>query len=105
MKVLKSLDMALLYRAFRFARRDSLALSLMACFRFDAPGGIDGLVPENEVWALVEQALGNDGMLDQGYPKPASEYLVYGAACAPLGSEVEQMRVSVRVGELAKTLV
>ncbi|BAN26546.1 DUF2169 family type VI secretion system accessory protein [Caballeronia insecticola] len=105
MKVLKPLDMALLYRAFRFARRDSLALSLMACFRFDAPGGTDSLVPENETWARVEQALGQDGILDQGYPKPAGEYLVYGAACAPHGSEVEQMRVSVRVAGLAKSLV
>lgn len=105
MKVLKSLDMALLYRAFRFARRDTLSLSLMACFAFDAPGGLDGLVPENEVWARVEQALGQDGILDEGYPKPTGEFLVYGAACAPHGTEVEQMRVSVRVGRLAKNLV
>jgi uncharacterized protein YjbI with pentapeptide repeats len=105
MKVFKPLDMELLYRAFRFARRDSLALSLMACFRFDTPGGVEGLVPENEVWPLVAQALGQNGILDQGYPKPAGEYLVYGAACAPHGVEVEQMRVSARVGGLAKSLI
>jgi uncharacterized protein YjbI with pentapeptide repeats len=114
MKVFKPDNLALLYRSMRFAQRNSLALGMMACFDFaEAPAlapastptsPFAGLLPESELWKIVAQALG-DALLDEGNPKPAGEYKVYGAACAPTGTEVDQQRVSVRVGTLAKSLV
>ena len=109
MKVLKPDNLALLYRSMRFAQRNSLALGMMACFDLasrpsSSPQTLDGLLPESELWKVAAQALG-DALLDEGNPKPAGEYKVYGAACAPRGAEVEQQRVNVRIGTLAKSLV
>ena len=93
----------------RFAQRNSLALGMMAGFDLastpsSSPQTLDGLLLESELWKVAAQALG-DALLDEGNPKPAAEYKVYGAACAPRGAEVEQQRVSVRIGTLTKSLV
>jgi uncharacterized protein YjbI with pentapeptide repeats len=105
MKVLKPDNLALLYRSMRFAQRNSLAVGMMACFRFEsATPSPASLLLESELWGAATQALGQ-ALLDEGYPKPAGEFKVYGAACAPAGTQVEQQRVSVRLGTLAKSLV
>ncbi|SAL60518.1 pentapeptide repeat-containing protein [Caballeronia arvi] len=104
MKILTPPDMALLYRSLRLARVDSLAIGVMACFRFGKTGA-DALIPEHEMWPLVMQALGKDAILDEGYPKPAGEFKVYGAACAPEGTQIAEQRVRMKIGALSKALV
>jgi uncharacterized protein YjbI with pentapeptide repeats len=108
MKILKPDNLALVYRGLRLARRDVLSIGMIAGFRFgDASldASLDTLMPEPDVWAAVANALGQNAILDEGYPKPVGEYLLYGAACAPEGTQVAQQRVSVRVGVSAKSLV
>jgi uncharacterized protein YjbI with pentapeptide repeats len=104
MKILKPDTLALMYRTLRFARRDSLAIGMIAGFRF-GHASLDALLPENLLWPVVTEALGRDAILDEGYPKPAGEYKVYGAAHAPAGTEVTQQRVAVTVGALSKALI
>ncbi len=105
MKVIKPDNLALLYRSIHFAQRNPLAVGMLACFDFNSESSLQAApTPESELWATAALAL-NDALLDEGYPKPAGEFKVYGAACAPTGAEVEQLRVSVRLGALAKSLV
>ncbi|NLP62653.1 DUF2169 family type VI secretion system accessory protein [Paraburkholderia sacchari] len=104
MKILKPDNLALVYRALRFARRDTLAVGMIAGFRFE-PAGLDGLMTEDAFWPVVAAALGKDAILDEGYPKPAGEYKVYGAAHAPAGTQVAEMRAGVRIGALSKALI
>ncbi|MGF6649517.1 uncharacterized protein YjbI with pentapeptide repeats/uncharacterized protein YoxC [Paraburkholderia youngii] len=104
MKILTPPNMAVLYRSLRLARVDSLAIGVMGCFRFDATGR-DALIPEQEMWPIVTRALGGDAVLDEGYPKPAGEYKVYGAACAPECTQVREQCVRVKVGVLSKSLI
>ena len=104
MKIIKPDNLAIVHRSLRFARRDSLAIGMIAGFRF-GPAGLAGLLPENQLWPIVTQALGKDTILDEGHPKPAGEYKVYGAAHAPAGTQVELQRVSVRIGSQAKSVI
>ncbi|WP_028215195.1 DUF2169 family type VI secretion system accessory protein [Paraburkholderia mimosarum] len=104
MKILKPDNLALVYRALRFARCETLAVGMIAGFRFE-PAGLDGLMTEDAFWPVVAAALGKDAILDEGYPKPAGEYKVYGAAHAPAGTRVAEMRAGVRIGALSKGLI
>jgi uncharacterized protein YjbI with pentapeptide repeats len=104
MKIFKPNSLALLYRSFRFAQRNSLAVGMMACFHIDRSTLTD-LLPETEMWAAVAQALGPEAILDEGMPKRVGEFKLYGAAHSPHGAAVSEQAVSVRVGALAKTLV
>ena len=104
MKIFKPDALALLYRSFRFAQTNSLALGMMACFHVDR-SSLPELLSEQDMWAAVAQALGTEAILDEGLPKPVGEFKVYGAACAPGGTPVAQQAVGVRVGSLAKSLI
>lgn len=104
MKVFKPAELALLYRAYRFNRRNLLAVAMMGYFDF-ARSDLASLLPETDMWQAVPGALGADALLDEGNAKPRGEFKVYGAAHAPQGREVTEQRVTVRIGGLAKSLV
>jgi uncharacterized protein YjbI with pentapeptide repeats len=104
MKILKPDDLALVYRSLRFAGRNMLSLGMIAGFRMTTDRTV-AMMSEPQLWAAVAGALGADKILDEGFPKPSAEYLVYAAACAPVSSEVEQMRVSAHVGAMKKSLI
>jgi len=102
MKIYRSDQLAILYRSFRFAQRNTLAVGMLGFFRF-GQSDIDHLGPEPELWQAVATALG-DAVLDEGYPKPAGEFKIYASAHAPGGSPVREMQVSARIGALSKQL-
>lgn len=104
MKVFKPDNLALLYRSYRFARRDTLALGMMACFPL-ADSGPERLLQEDALWSAAAAAIGSDAILDEGYAKAQGEFLLYGASYAPDGRPVEQQRVSVRVGPQRRQLI
>ncbi|WP_432240472.1 DUF2169 domain-containing protein [Herbaspirillum robiniae] len=103
MKIFRSDELAILYRSFRFARRDTLAIGMLGLFRFDR-SELAGLRPEPELWEAVAQAMG-DAVLDEGYPKPCAEFKVYGNAHAPGGKPLREMMVSARLGGVARQLL
>lgn len=103
MKIFRPDELAVLYRSFRFARRNTLAVGMLGLFPFDR-SELAGLRPEPELWDAVARAMG-EGLLDEGYPKPAGEFKVYGSAHAPGGKPVQEMLVSAKVGSVLKQLL
>ena len=79
----------------------ALAVSAYACFPLTESGPRE-LLLEPEMWANLAKALGENDIFDPGYPKPRAEFLLYGR-CFPK-QETTGMDVSVRVGELYKSL-
>lgn len=104
MKIYRPDNLAVLYRSYQFAQRNTLAIGMMGLFHFDR-SRLAELRPEPELWAAVAQALGSNAILDEGFAKPAAEYKVYGAAHAPGGAAVEELAVGVQVGGLSKQLI
>lgn len=102
MKIYRPDQLAILYRSFHFAQRNTLAVGMLGFFRFEQ-SDMANLGSEPELWQAVTDALGS-AVLDEGYPKPAGEFKVYGSACAPGGSPVQEMQVSARIGTLSKQL-
>jgi len=103
MKILKPDSLALLYRALRLGGHDVLSIGMMAMFRFDASDR-EHLLSEPELWKHAGHAIGADAVLDDGLPKPAAEFLAYGACHAPPGGEATELLVSVTVGTRSKQL-
>ncbi|NRD83866.1 DUF2169 domain-containing protein, partial [Burkholderia pseudomallei] len=89
MKIVKPETLALMCRTLRIERADRLSIGALACFalRAHAPDGPGDLAPEATLWQIAQQWLGAHAPLDEGWPKPAGEFLVYGDACAPAGRE------------------
>ncbi|TDY97879.1 UNVERIFIED_ORG: uncharacterized protein YjbI with pentapeptide repeats [Herbaspirillum seropedicae] len=109
MKVFKPNDLALLYRAYRFADRNMLSLGMLAMFPLGETGRT-ALAQESELWKTATGALadlGIDTPLDEGWAKPRAEFMVVGAAFAPgaaTGAQVAQIAINARLGNLAKQL-
>jgi uncharacterized protein YjbI with pentapeptide repeats len=103
MKVFKPDSLGLLYRGMRFARNNQLSIGMMAFFALDETPGA-ALLPEAQMWKVAAEAVGADAIMDEGLPKPAGEFLVFGAAHAPAGVAAPEVAVSVQVGNLSKTL-
>ena len=103
MKVFKPDSLGLLHRGIRFARQNQLSVGMMAFFALDETPGA-ALLPEAQMWKVAAEAIGSDAIMDEGLPKPAGEFLVFGAAHAPSGVAAPEVAVSVQVGSLSKTL-
>ncbi|MET3915799.1 hypothetical protein ABID97_002581 [Variovorax sp. OAS795] len=104
MKILKPDNMAVVHRALRLQGHDRLCVGLVALFPLASPG-LDALRPETELWQRLPQVPGAPAVLDEGYPKPQAEFLLYGEACAPGGKAVGELAVRARVGSLDKPLI
>lgn len=104
MQIQRPDSLAVLYRTFRWSQGYTLSIGMLACFPFGASQP-EELRPEGELWAAVTAALGENAVLDEGYPKPAAEFKLYGTAWAPGGQPVTELGVRVRVGPLSKQLV
>ena len=103
MKIIKPDNLALHYRTLQQGDDKLLSLGLMAMFRLDCPAPAQ-LLSEQQLWTISAAALGDDAVLDAGWPKPAGEFLAYGACHAPATDVVLQKTVRISVGSLKKTL-
>jgi uncharacterized protein YjbI with pentapeptide repeats len=101
MKVVKHLKVGLLTRSFEYGRRFHLGIATIIGFRFDRSVR---LLSEVAVWKLFGEELGGGTVLDGALPKSRSEFLVSGSAFAPGGAPASACPVTVRVGEVEKTL-
>jgi hypothetical protein len=97
--------MAVVHRALRLQGHDRLCVGLIALFPLASSPHLDALRPETELWQRLPQAPGAPAVLDEGYPKPQAEFLLYGEACAPGGKAVAELAVRARVGGLDKPLI
>src|SRR3546814_14519246 len=93
MKIVKPLRLGVMSRPYTMQRRSKLGLSVLALASLSEPALLQ---PEADLWTLAGEALGDDGVLDLGVPKPCAEFLVSGSAytvhqperpaCVPRGS-------------------
>ncbi|AOJ73477.1 MULTISPECIES: type VI secretion system accessory protein TagAB-5 [Burkholderia] len=98
MKIVKPNTLALLYRTLRFEGVDRLSIGALALFplRADAPVGPDDLATETELWQVAQQMFDEHALLDEGFPKPAGEFLVYGNVYAPACERGARTSIAVR---------
>ena len=103
MKILKPNSLALLYRSIHFAHLHQLSIGMMAFFTFDK-NNLSDLLPEAKMWPLAVKAMGENVILDEGFPKSAGEFLVFGAAHAPINAPATEVVVAAQIGPLKKAL-
>ncbi len=97
MKIIKPLTLSLLHRTYRQGGQNHLVATALGFFKLggDLPAR---LLPEAPQWARVMAVLSSGQPLDEAMPKACAEALVLGAACAPQGQPVTQMKVRLQVG-------
>ncbi|MCR9163945.1 MAG: DUF2169 domain-containing protein [Nannocystaceae bacterium] len=102
MKVFKPTTLSLLTRCFEHERSFKLGVCVLASvpMRGDA-----ALLPEQDLWRFIAEAMGDEGTLDATIPKVRAEYLVHATAYAPMGRAVPSFPVRAEVGDLHKDLV
>ncbi len=101
MKTVKPDNLGLLTTPCRLDGDLYLSIAVLACFPLDE-AGTGGLLPEPLLWETAMSAMGDGEVLDDGWPKPAGEFIVYGAAHSP--RPAPGMEITARVGNLSKTL-
>ncbi|OZI62317.1 DUF2169 domain-containing protein [Bordetella genomosp. 11] len=75
MKTVKPFRLSVLTRPYRWQRRDTLGIAVLALAEL---GDTPRLLPEQELWTLAGEEAG--GVLDTGMPKPVPEVLASGYA-------------------------
>lgn len=101
MRVTKPIKQSLLHRTYQYRGENHFAASIFTMFSLSEP---ERVLPENELWQIVAQVLGRDGMLDAAMPKSRAEYIVMGSFHAPGGKPVPAGHVEVNIGGLSKRL-
>ncbi|WP_437871002.1 DUF2169 domain-containing protein [Sorangium sp. So ce363] len=102
MRVIKPLRLSVLQRVLTVRRNHHLSIGLLVFFPLDAP---EIPLPEVSMWQRVMPALGKDGLLDEGMPKPRGEVLVFGKAFSPGGEPRPAFAAGLQVGPVDKPLV
>ena len=101
MKIFKKNDHSLLIKTFGIKNTLYMACTVLIFFDLINP---DEPLTEQELWKTIPDQLGQAGILDMGMPKPRGEVVVTGSCLAPRGTNRVASEVSVRVGELRKSL-
>lgn len=104
MKVIKPETSEVVYRTLLSPFGDQLfSVGVLTLFSLHPETSVD-LSQAGAIWAVAKQALGTDTILDEGWPKSRSEFLVYGNAYALEGLTTQPLSVVVRVGDITKAL-
>lgn len=101
MKIYKKNELSLLIKSFGIADRLYIAVSVLIFFDLNDP---DTSLKEQELWSVIPAQLGQGAVFDPGMAKPRGEVLVTGSCFAPRGLTRRASQVSLRVGNLYKTL-
>ena len=99
MKIVKPQKLSLLTRPFMQERHPFLSVAALSLHQFDG-----AMLTEAELWRFVGEALGAQGVPDSGMVKSRAEVLVCGSAMPAGGVAQTQMDVSVRLGEVSRSL-
>ncbi|MCA9605055.1 MAG: DUF2169 domain-containing protein [Myxococcales bacterium] len=100
MRGIKPFKLGFLTRPFTWGKKHHLGVTVTAFFGFDPPGAV---FTDVEMWAVVAEQLAG-GTLDVGMPKSRGEVLVTGSCHAPGGLPTATCPVTLRFGDLEKTL-
>jgi len=101
MKIIKPQNLSLIFKSLQIDGQCRLSVAACACFTFDVQAR-NRLLEEQDMWPVIEAALGPEELFDFAVPKIRGEYLVYGSAFAP--QPAPGLEVTVRVGGMTKTL-
>jgi uncharacterized protein YjbI with pentapeptide repeats len=101
MKIFKKNEHSLFIKPFGIRDKIYMATTVMVYYDLTAPAG---LLTEQELWKTVPPLLGETPILDQGMAKPRGEVLLAGSCCAPRGTRRPASQVTLRVGNVRKTL-
>ena len=104
MKIVKPLRLSVLSRPFPWAKRQRLGLTVIAMTGMAGPDAPPVLYPDAELWPLVAEEIGEQGVLDLGMPKRSAEFLATGHAYTAHQHLRNQCMVRMRVGALEKSL-
>lgn len=102
MKVFKPSKLSVLTRCFEHRRQYKLGVCVLGCVPMQ---GDLSLLPEQDLWKFIAEAMGSEGTLDATIPKIRAEYIVHGSAHAPGGIPQPSVPVRAEVGGLSKDLV
>ncbi len=101
MHIAKSLHAGVLYRGFSIQKRHLFSATAIWAFQLDSGKPL----LEKDFWGMLAGALENGQVLDAGMPKACGEYLLAGKFFSPDGQPVEAGKISVKLGDLEKTLL
>ncbi len=101
MKIIKPDNLALLFKSFVWGGKSFLSLGACAFFHLDARLP-QRLMLDQDMWPVIQDALGKGEVFDLAHPKDRGEFLVYGSCFA--ARPVPALEVAVRIGSLSKKL-
>lgn len=101
MKILKDKKQSLLFSPLGIKDTMYMVCTVLLFFDLDDP---DTLCTEQELWQSIPPLLGQGNVLDMSMPKPRGEFIVIGKCFTPRGIPAPASQVSVRVGNIKKTL-
>lgn len=101
MKIVKPAKIPVLTRIIELARRPHFHVAGVIAFPLDAPRALHD---ELGFWKTVSEALGENGVFDEGFARPRGEILVGGSFFAPEGKPLPASYVRVRLGAVDKRL-
>lgn len=101
MKIIKPLQLSLLYKVYEEESRYKLVTSVISFFSF---GSQKKVLSEIDLWKFIPEELGQDAALDLAMPKPNGEVLLSAKFFAPDGEEVQAGKTTLQLGSINKTL-
>lgn len=101
MKIIKPQKLSLQFKVYEEAGRYFFFPVVFVLFPFGNPSAI---LSEIALWKLVAEKLGKDTILDMGMPKIRGEVLVSGACYTPAGKPYPACPVTLKIGNVNKTL-
>lgn len=102
MEIIKPLRLGVLHRTYHWRHGHRLAVTAIALATLEEP---PVLLPEQELWALLDEALDENEQIDLLMPKPCPEFLVNGHAYSCHGTDRRRCRVQARLDDRCKALV
>ncbi|MGV6475520.1 DUF2169 family type VI secretion system accessory protein [Azotobacter vinelandii] len=102
MEIIKPLRLGVLHRTYHWRHGHRLAVTAIALATLEES---PVLLPEQELWALLDEALDENEQIDLLMPKPCPEFLVNGHAYNVHGTDRRRCRVQARLDDRCKALV
>lgn len=99
--IIKPDNLALLFKSFVWGGKPFLSLGACAFFHLDARLP-NRLMLDQDMWPVIQDALGKGEVFDFAHPKGRGEFLIYGSCFA--ARPVPALEVAVRIGSLSKKL-